>query len=176
MVHHRSAIRYAKSIFDLAKDMEKLDLIQKDMELVLEACQDRSLYLCLSSPIIKNYDKEAILLKIFANKVNQITAQFLSLVSKKGRANILREISQAFIDIYNQANSITTAELTTAIEANQSIIDDVTHMLNTKFGKKIVLSAKVDKRIIGGYIIDVENQQLNHSVKHKLETIRTHLK
>ena len=97
MQNPRLASRYAKSLIDLAQELNALEAVLDDMELIQQACNDsHDLVLMLKSPIVKADKKTAVLHALFQDKIQKVTLAFIDLLVNKGREFHLPEIVDAF--------------------------------------------------------------------------------
>lgn len=173
MAEFRVASRYAKSLLDLAIEQKQEDKIREDMQLIAETCQSsRDLVNMLKNPIVK-YDKKLnILKKIFGSKVQDVTGRFLELIARKNRADLLADISVLWLDFYNDYKNIAKATITSAIPLTEEARKKVLTELMANTGKKVVLDEKVDATIIGGYVLNIKDKQLDKSIAGQLRGIR----
>lgn len=168
------AQRYAKAIFDLAVETSKLEEVKKDFELI-QSVQSKELHLMLMSPVVKGDKKTAIFEAVFSKHLQPLTTSFFRLIFSKGRSVAINEIIVTFIDKYRNQKGIKLVELTTAIEVNKEIQQQVASVLkeNTLLkGKSIELKATVDASIIGGLIVQVDDQLFDASIRHDLQVIK----
>jgi F-type H+-transporting ATPase subunit delta len=167
------AVRYATPLLELAEEQNILEKVHADLSNFISLCKEsRDLSLMLSSPIISNLKKADILSKIFKGRVNDLTSNFFQLVAKKGRENILPEIAEEFIKIYNEKKGLQEATVITTVA-----LDDVTRAAFSKLvtdvtGKKAILKEKIDKDLIGGYIVKLGDRQIDDSVGGKLKDLK----
>lgn len=168
------ARRYAKSLLDLAIEEKKLEKIISDSKLLSSALDSRDLYLLLKSPIIKADKKLNALSSIFNGKVDDLTMRFITLITKKGRENLLPEIIGAIDNQYNEMQNITAATLTTAVNVDASVIKDIESKLKTSEGS-VDIKTKVDSNIIGGYVLEIGDKIYDASVKRKIKDLRKEL-
>ena len=168
------ARRYAKSLLDLAIEEKKLEKIISDSKLLSSALESRDLYLLLKSPIIKADKKLNALSSIFSGKVDDLTMRFITLITKKGRENLLPEIIGAVDHQYNEMQNITAATLTTAVNVDASVVKDIESKLKTSEGS-VDIKTKVDSNIIGGYVLEIGDKIYDASVKRKIKDLRKEL-
>ena len=168
------ARRYAKSLLDLAIEEKKLEKIISDSKLLSSALESRDLYLLLKSPIIKADKKLNALSSIFSGKVDDLTMGFITLITKKGRENLLPEIIGAVDDQYNEMQNITAATLTTAVNVDASVIKDIESKLKTT-ESSVDIKTKIDSNIIGGYVLEIGDKIYDASVKRKIKDLRKEL-
>ena len=168
------AQRYAKAIFDLAVETSKLEEVKKDFELI-QSVQNKELYLMLMSPVVKAEKKIAIFEAVFSKHIQTLTNSFFKLIFTKGRSVAVNEITLAFIDKYRNQKGIKLVELTTAIEVSKEIQEKISSILkdnNLLKGKSIELKSKIDPSIIGGLIVQVDDQLFDASIRHDLQVIK----
>lgn len=167
------AIRYAKSLIDLAEEQAALETVNKDMEFFLNTLKaNPQLAAVLSNPIIYHDKKIKILDALFGGKVSKITIQFFNIMITKGRAEVLHAAANEFINLYDVKKNITKATVITATplsEGNKkTIIADIEK--TTKGAVK--LTAKVDPALIGGFVLTVGDKQIDTSIAGNLARLK----
>ncbi len=174
MLNPRLAVRYAKSLMDIAIEQNKLDAIYNDM-LGLKAifAESRDFVMLMRSPIIKADKKSAVVKAFTEGKVDSITDAFINLIVNKGREFFLEEIVNAFISQYKVHNRINEVTLTTAAP----IDEEMKQMLQTKIAAqfsdmKIDLSTRIDESILGGFVLEANNNVFDASIIRDLNDIK----
>ncbi|RYZ91841.1 MAG: ATP synthase F1 subunit delta, partial [Sphingobacteriaceae bacterium] len=124
------ASRYAKSLIDLAAEQGVVEVAKADMDFFLKTLkQNPQLTAVLGNPIISQSKKVAILKDVFADKVNQLTIGFFTLLITKGRGEIILGTANEYISQYNIKHNVVNATVVSATvlsEANkQKLIADV---------------------------------------------------
>lgn len=168
----RVASRYAKSLLELAAEKNVLDEVHNDMQQLAKLSKDnRDFYLMLKNPIIRHDKKRAILKAIFKD-ANQMTLAIFDIISKKNREGYLPLIAQEFHNQYNVHQGIERAEVTTAVALDAKLRGEIEKLVAqiSKFDK-VELIEKVDEDIIGGYILQVGDRQIDDSLKTKLKAL-----
>lgn len=170
----RIASRYAKSIIDLAAERGELEEVLSDMQGMQAAVKNRDLYLLFKSPIIKSDKKRAVFNAIFDGKISKLSSEFFNIIMRKGREQYIPEIATDFIRQYKENSHITTIQLTTAHEIDQSILDGIEAKLlaSNVTDKKVEIENKVDESIVGGYILEIGDKLYDDSVKGKLDKLK----
>ena len=163
------ASRYAKSLFDLSLEQGALEKVYVDMKLVHDVCRgNKDFMLMLKSPIIKSDKKETILKKIFGTKVNKMTAEFINIIARKRREQYLDGIAEAFVNRYKEHKKILTAVITTAMGLDEDLRKKVLQVVKETTKSEVELVEKVNKDIIGGFIIRVGDKQDDTSIRTKI--------
>lgn len=175
----RVSNRYAKSILALSIERDELENVRQDMALVGQVLKENNdLMLALKSPIIKSDTKKNVLHKIFADQVGEMLINFMDILVRKGREHLLFDISNEFLRQYKALKNISTVHVTTAIasdDAQRAEIMSFIERTKTSFGitGTIEINEKVNPEIMGGFIIQAGDLQIDHSVRRKFDDLRS---
>jgi len=169
-------VRYAKAFFTLAKEKGLTLELRKDAGLITSVCESSSDFvLMLESPVVKTSQKVEALKRIFTGKVNELSLNFLLLITENKRENYIPGIFRNLEGLYRQEEGIKSAVLTSAQPLNESLVLQVQKILETEFNAKVELSQKVDNRLLGGFVIRVDDKQYDASLSTQLKKIREQL-
>jgi F-type H+-transporting ATPase subunit delta len=127
----------------------------------------------LKSPVIKHDKKLAILEAIFKKKVNALTMAFIEILTRKNREPLLPEIANEFHNAYNNYKGIGKARVTTTVAMDAKTrqqFENIVKQLSNR--KEVELEEKVDKDLIGGFILNVEDKQIDASIKNNLKKLK----
>ncbi len=173
MPNPRLASRYAKSLIDIAVEKNQLEAVFADIQWLQAACKSsRELVNLLRSPIIKADAKRKILDSVTAGKIGIITNAFTSLLINKGREGNLPEIMDAFIDQYKKKKDIHTLKLTTTSPISEALKQAIVDHVKNECGlANIELETKTDEKLIGGFILQVEDKLVDASIAYDLKAI-----
>lgn len=169
--------RYAKSLFDLAREKNILELVVEDARGFIEIAKNRKFSLLLKSPIIHAEKKWEVFEKIFGGKVHKETLNFFGLVIRKGRENILPQMMIDVVDDYNRLKGITTVTLTSATELSQKEFDRIaTWLKQSKLAtENVEFIKKIDPAIGGGFIIEIGDKLYDASIAGKIKKLKKEL-
>ena len=170
----RVASRYAKSLLELAVEKGVLSEVYHDMELLSSLNNSNpELAQMLYSPIINSERKLSVLEKMFSNSASKVTLSFFELLADKNRMQILMSVVQEFHKQYNLHQGIQLAEVTTTFKIGDSLKQEFTNMAKKISGlQKVELIEKINPQIIGGFILQVNDWQLDESLSSKLNALR----
>ncbi len=173
MSQKRIANRYAKPLLELAEEHNVLEQVKEDMDEFSSLCREnRDFLLMLKSPIIPHHRKAEILEKIFKNKANKLTLSVFDIIARKNRENLLAEIAEEFIFLYNTKMGYQDATVTTTFPLDDNLRSSFAEIIKSVTGNKAELHEKVDKSILGGYILRMGDKQLDESVSSHLKEIK----
>jgi F-type H+-transporting ATPase subunit delta len=169
----RVAARYAKSLLELAEEKGVLDAVHSDMQLFSMTCENaRDLRLMLKNPIINREIKLKSLNRIFANQFNQMTFAFFDILVKKHREAILEAIAKEFHRQYNEKMKIENALITTPFALTDDLRASFLKAVEALSSKKVELKEKVNPDLIGGFILQINDKQIDTSISSKLKELR----
>ncbi len=175
MANQRVASRYAKSILELALEKGRLNEVHQDFQrLTALAASNSELKQVLKNPIVNSEKKLSILNALFAKGAEALTLTFFEIVSKKNREEILLEVAQEFEKQFNLHNSIQVAEVTTTFPIDDKLRGEFKEVVKDISGMKTVqLIEKINPDMIGGYILKVDDRQIDESLSSKLRILKT---
>lgn len=174
MQNPRLAIRYAKSLLDLAQEQNKLELVFKDMKMLDGICKsNREFANILKSPIIKQDKKNQIIESVTAGRIDILTASFIKLLGSKSREANLPEIISSFIEQYNVSKGIHKVKLTTAVEVSDEIKNEFISKIKASEGiEHIELQTSVDEDLVGGFVLEMEGYLADASIRRDLNDVQ----
>ena len=173
MADIRVASRYVKSLLGLAVDRGVVEEVHSDMILFTKTCREnRSFVAMLRSPVIRHENKRAILKKLFSGKVNDLTMAMIDIITRKNREPILPAIAAEFHNAYNVYKGIGKAHLTTTIAPDKELLQ-IIETISKKLADKrtIEMHTTVDSDLIGGFVLNVGDRQIDASVRSKLKKL-----
>lgn len=169
----RVAYRYAKSLLNLAIEQNMLDEVFKDMETVSTTCKEnRELMLLLKSPIIKTDKKQAILKEVFEGLLGKTSMNFINILTSKKREYLLAQVAADYLRQHKAHKKITTIVLTSAVPLDKKAKDAILASSDIAANGEVEIIERIDKDIIGGYIIRIGDEQIDASVAYKLSSLK----
>lgn len=177
MSAQRVAKRYAQALLDLAVEHNALEAVYHDMEAVEQFLkQNPKVEAILNNPIIYSYKKLAILKALFEKHVHPLTLRFIEALSKRNRENILFEVAIAFENLYEERQGIQRAHVQSAVALDNSLKAAITDLVAKASNKKQVrLFEQINPELIGGFVLRIDDTQLDASVRSKLRQIEMEL-
>jgi F-type H+-transporting ATPase subunit delta len=173
MPNPRLAGRYAKSVLDLSVEKGQLEGVYADMQWLQSVCKsNRDVVVLLKSPVIPGDKKIKIINAVSGGKFSKLTAAFIILLIKKNRENILPEIATAFISQYKKYKDIHTVKLITVSPLSEPVRNAIINQVKKTGGfENIELEEKIDKNIIGGFVLQVGDKLVDASIASDLKEI-----
>ena len=173
MSEYRIASRYAKSLLDLADEKGQLEAVNGDMQMFSDLIEEnRDFELLLKSPIVSHAKKLTILNEVFKGKVNDLTFGIFEILTRKNREAYLPAIATEFHHQYNVRKGIEEATVTTTFALDDDLRNEFESVVAKISGKKVELTEKVDKDLIGGFVLKVGDRQIDDSISARLSALR----
>ena len=175
--HERTARRYAKALYDLAREAGAAEAIGQEMEQVAAICvDDPAARGVLTRPWIKPADRRAVAVAI-AQKVGarKLVQDFVGLVAERGRADHLPETVAAYQTLVDAELGRTRAQVRTAVALTDGEKQRLSGKLEHALGKRIILEEQVDATLLGGFIAQVGSLIFDGSLDGQLARMRQRL-
>lgn len=174
MADSKAVSRYVKSLLDLAIDKNVLEQVHNDMLLFAKVVsENKNFALMLRNPVIPHDKKNEILSKLFKAKVNGMTMAFFDIITRKNREPLLPAIAKEFHNAYNENKGISKATVTSAVPLDATLRSEFETLVKKYSDKKgVELIEKVDPEMIGGFILNVGDRQIDASIKNKIKALK----
>lgn len=166
MNEKKIALRYAKALHDCPTVTEE-DLV-KVSDLIRS---DPSLIRFLKAPQISIADKSKLLSNCFGTQFPETVLCFLSHLLAVNRFFLLDDICQEYQALMN----ISQGQIYSAIPISEMMADEVKKKIETSWKRKIRFKCFQNPSLIGGLVIQVDNEMLDMSVKESLNNLKQQL-
>lgn len=170
--------RYASALFDLARDNKQIDSVGRSLDALDQALVDSKDFAELvSSPLIgRDPAGKAFAGLVPQMKLDPLTANFLAVLARNGRKSQLRPVIRAFRRLAADHRGETTAEVVTARPLADDQVARLKQQLRTRAGRDVTIDASVDPDILGGIVVKLGSQQIDASIRTKLNRLAQAMK
>ncbi|HHW68352.1 MAG: F-type H+-transporting ATPase subunit delta [Epulopiscium sp.] len=168
--------RYAKALFDLAIETNKIDELESQSRVTREILESEKEFMqILQHPQISKEEKIQLIKDTFSSKVSDELLGLLILVVQKGRQEYLLEILNTFLDEVKEHKGIVTAVVVSAVPLKNEQLEKIKLNLTSSVKKQIQIETQVDPSIIGGLKIRVGDRVLDASISGQLQGLKASL-
>ena len=136
---------------------------------------DLSINTFFKSKTIDSKEKMSLFEKAVSNSMSVILVEVLKVVIENNDINLLKDIAKNFTLLSKQKLNIAFVEVVSSNEMNSDQKDDITNSLSELIKKKIDINFNVDKNLIGGLKIKVDDTLYDSSLQTKLENAKSKL-
>ena len=170
------SIRYAHAFYAWVKKEKVHTQVWQDIGTLLAAHEASPAFQgFLANPLDKPATKVSKLTKALGKKVHPATLTFLSFLITKKRESLLTPILRQVVSRYKEDRHIRTAYLTTARPISPTLRKEVVqHIQQLTSEESVELIEKIEETIIGGYVLKVDDQQLDMSLRTQLTSLQKH--
>jgi F-type H+-transporting ATPase subunit delta len=177
MNQSKISVRYAKALLSYAIDKNICDRIKEDMSLVFEICKENKDFIeMLENPVVKTSEKRRIILTTFNTSFHKVSMDLLNLILTNNREVYIEGIARNFLDQYREYKGIKNALFRSVVPLDKETASRIEKILEKKYKCNIIPEEKVEKDLIGGFILRVEDQQIDASLATQLSNIKKELK
>ena len=163
---------YARSLFQVAKDQDKLDTVREQLGQVSEAlAETRELSVFFFSPYFSTEEKKSGLGTMIEG-ADPTISNFLELLVEKHRMPAIHRIRRAFDLLWEEENKLLPVQITSAIELDDETVRSIGDRIGQQTGQRVELTTKVDEDVLGGIVLQVGNQILDASIRNRLDNLR----
>ena len=165
--------RYATALYEFAAEEKLTDKIFNDMSVIYNSCRDsKELRSFLKSPVIKYSKKLSVIKEIFKSSISDITYKFIKIIVHSHRESFIPQIAGQFIDIYKVEQGIKIATIKTAVTLDDTIRKQIISDLEKQTGATIELNEVVKEDLIGGFVLSIDNKEIDTTLKRKFNQLR----
>ena len=163
---------YARSLFEVARDQGKLDLVREQLAAFADALEEnRDLAIFFFSPYFSTEEKEQGLERAVAG-ADPTVLNFLELLIEKHRTPAIYRIRREYDRLWQEANRLLPVQITSAIDLDPQTVEQIGARIGERTGRRVELNTSVDPDILGGIVLRVGNSILDASIANRLESLR----
>src|SRR4051812_23126101 len=163
---------YARSLFEVAKEHEKLDTVRDELGEFADALNDsRELQVFLFSPYFSTKEKSDGLDKAISG-ADETTVNFLRLLIEKHRMPVVFRVRAEYDELWEEENKLLPVTVTSAVELPESTVKQIGDRISEQTERKVALPSVVAPDILGGIIARVGNPAPDPSTRNRLENFR----
>jgi len=175
MASTKSAARYAKALLDLTLENGSVEAVEKDLIRFVQVVKESNDFrIFLNSPVVRD-DKKIAIYQLVLEGFNPTTMQFFILVTKNGREQLLPEIAAQFERQLMKNRGIVSGSIVSATPLTEKTKQEILDRIAPAFEGSLQLSESVDPSLLGGFVIRIEDKQIDASVANKLKELRQEL-
>jgi F-type H+-transporting ATPase subunit delta len=163
---------YARSLFEVAKEQDKLDSIREQLGAFADALDEtRELQVFFFSPYFSTTEKQDGLDRAVSD-ADPTLVNFLKLLIENHRTPVIFRVRRGFDELWLQENKRLPVQITSAIELDKATVSQIGDRIAEQTGQKIDITSTVDSDILGGLVVRVGNSILDASIRNRLDQLR----
>jgi F-type H+-transporting ATPase subunit delta len=165
---------YAKAFLGAAQTAGKPAELVEELAVVVREVLDRfpQLETLLGSALVGQDDKNAQLDRVFGPQFSSQLVDFLKVVARHGRLDVLRAIQREVQRQYDELRGLTRVRVITATPIDAQLESTLTESLRKMLGSEPDLQIEVEPELIGGLVLRVGDTVYDGSVQRQLAQLR----
>ena len=176
MNNSRIAARYAKALFASAVERNLTGPVREDLILLAGLREESPEFrLLLESPVLRGSDKIRFFRENLGGSLNRLTMEFMTLLIGHKRELYLPMVCRMYLELYKKAEGILEARVESAVPMSAEILGKFREKLSQYTNARIDLKQETREELIGGFILTLEDQQLDASVASQLRRFKQEL-
>ena len=170
--------RYAVALFELAKDQQQLEQVERDLatfRAMLDGSADmRRLVL---SPVISADDQAKALASILQMAgISGLTANFLKLIARNRRLFAASDMMKSFRALLARERGEVSADVASAHPLTEAQLAQLSDTLRASIGKNVRIDTRVDPNLLGGLVVKIGSRMIDSSLRTKLNNLKVVMK
>lgn len=168
--------QYAKSLVEIAIEKDSLAELQSETEALLSVFEETNLANFLSSLVVSR-DEKVKLVRLLQESSSVYMNNFLEVILQNDREALLKEILLAVLEEMDKTSNTYDILVKSAVKLSSDQKERLLIKVSQKFGIKAGrLIEEVDPSLIGGFILQANNQVIDTSIKQQLQQLKMNLK
>ncbi|MBI3836308.1 MAG: ATP synthase F1 subunit delta [Planctomycetia bacterium] len=165
---------YAKAFVGAAENAGQSDALVEEFNTLVAAVLDAfpKLEAVFGSALISHEEKSQILDRILGSRLSPLLLDFLKVISKHGRLDLVRAIHQEVLKLYDELRGRVRVQLHTATPVQDDLSRNLIVSLRKLFGGEPKLDGAIDPELIGGIVLRVGDTVYDGSVARQLHQAR----
>lgn len=166
-----SYIQYAKSIFQIAKEENKIELFYDNLCLICSSLTHDDILIFFTDNFIPISDKIALIQKTYSASCERKVVNFICILCENNIITLIYDITKHYLKLCDENENRAHVVVTAAYEVKdkEAIVCAVSKIIKNK---NMRLEFHVDASLIGGIKIEVDDTLYDYSIKHQIDNIR----
>ena len=164
---------YGQSLYDLAAEEKADDQIMEELEAVRGILRENPDYVTLlSEPSIPGKTRIQLLDDAFRGQIHPYLLNFLKILVEKGMLRGFSTCCSTYRTSYNKDHGISEAFVTSAVPLTEEQAAALQAKLEKVSGQKILLTRRVDAKVLGGLSVELDGKLFDGTVEGRLGELR----
>ena len=164
---------YALALLSLSKEEKKLKAYKEQSLALIEAFELNEDYIgVLNTKSIPVETRRDLAKKAFGKKISKNILNFMFLLIERSKVNLAIPVLKKLVKLINEDMNIDEGTVYSVIPLSKLEVTKIEKKTSTILGKKVVLINKIDKELISGIKVIVQDEVIEDSVISRFEQLR----
>lgn len=172
------ARRYAKAIFELAKEEGKLSEVTQELVRVAEAYEASPEFQALEmTPGLTDEDRTGVVAAIAQRAGgSDLTVRTVQMLAERQRLAILPDLVELLGDMADEELGLLRGHVTSAHDLSESYRDRLRKKIEQATGKKVMLTFETDPTLLAGIVTQIGDRVVDGSIRGKINDLAESLR
>ncbi len=170
-----TARRYAEAALSIAERDDSLETWVAALETATSSLGVPELMRILADPARDFGTRRSVAEQVLGESVTDGPRNLVLLLIRRGRIELLPEVSAQLRRLYDQRRGVVGATVTSAAPLTDTEVASLRERLAGMTGGQVNLDLQVDPDILGGIMVRIGDRLIDGSVRGRLERLRTRL-
>ena len=163
--------RYSRALFEVVKEANELEKTENDIKNFMSLFKNNLEIKNFILDPTQSKDNQNNVIKLLAKKLNfsKNLMNFMFLLVEKRRIFFVKNIIDSFLRVCSQKRGEVKASLISSKELSETEIENISKDFSSSMGSTIKFNYKLDKRLIGGFKLQIGSFMIDTSIKNKLK-------
>ena len=163
---------YGEGLYALAAEEQLSQDWLAQLEMLGRCFKEQPAFLhLLSNMSLSKEERLGILENTFRGQIHPYVLNFLKILCERGAMMEFAGCANAYRALYNLEHQVLEAKVTTGEKMTDDQRARLIEKLQKMTGKEIQLTEKVDEKVIGGVLLEMDGKRYDNTVRHRLEKI-----
>jgi F-type H+-transporting ATPase subunit delta len=163
---------YSEAVFELAQSQGKLAEWSDMLQFASAVIADPQMKSLIRSANVKKDQITDLVIDICGDKLDKQGQNLVKVLTQYRRLEILPEIAVQFEKLKARAENTVEAEIISAFKVSAEQQQQIIETLEKRLGRKVSITSRIDKSLIGGAIIRAGDLVIDGSAVGRLEKLR----
>ena len=159
------ARRYAKGLFEAARDRNALDQVYEELRLLGPVMEQREAARFLNNPCINFAEKRQAIQAALGRDCSPLIINLLDLLSQRRRMKVFPFVGQILGELLEEFRGLVRIKARLAAETPEPTLGALKARLSEVLGKTVALEPEVDESLIGGAMLILKDTEFDGTVK-----------
>jgi F-type H+-transporting ATPase subunit delta len=170
-----AAKRYARAVFDVAREQGQLDDWAERLAVIREVLSQPEVRRVLANPTIAARRRGEAAAAVLGDRAGPEGVNLAKLLVVSDRLDEIDAIIDEYTRLADEASGRVRATAVTAIPLPRADADKLGKDLSQRLGRNVRLEVRVDATIIGGLVLQIGDRVVDSSVATRLQQLRRRL-
>ncbi|MGH7336734.1 MAG: ATP synthase F1 subunit delta [Myxococcota bacterium] len=160
---------WADALVELAAAAKSEDELLDELTSLVELLDGNAdLDRMLSSPLVDDEAKRALLEKALRGRASDLLVDALQVLRRKGRLGLVRAVATAYREEWMRRRNRVEVKVTSAIALSDDVRQEIRLAAAERTNQHPVLVERVDPALLGGLVVEIGDDKFDSSVARSL--------